>query len=117
MVKSVRMPAWDGMKKTYLEFGIRFSAFAYYHGWKKAIGTTKDPDLPDVQGDTDDASLTDAVKKALQRNATSMANYTMAMPGDKMGIVHKSKSTDWPYGQAWKIRKELEAQFANKTLP
>ena len=110
------MPAWDGSKKTYQEFGIRFGAYGYYHGWKKAIGTTKDPDLPDKQKDVDAPGLTNEEKKALQRNGAAMANYTMAMPGEKMGIVHKSKCVDWPDGQAWKITVQLEEQFAPRDL-
>jgi hypothetical protein len=45
-----------------------------------------------------------------------VTNYTMALPGDMMGVVHKSKSQDWPNGLAWKITEQLEEQFAPKDL-
>jgi hypothetical protein len=114
--KSVRMPDWNGKKETYQEFGIRFGAFGYYHGWSKSIGTKQDPDLPDKEMDSDDPSCTKEQKKALLRNAGAMANYTMALPADMMGVVHKSKSVDWPNGLAWKVTEQLEAQFAPRDL-
>ena len=52
--KSVRMPGWDGAKKTYQEFSLRFHAFAMYHGFVKAIGLQADPHLPSEETDADD---------------------------------------------------------------
>jgi hypothetical protein len=46
----------------------------------------------------------------------AMTNHTMAMPSDKMGIVHMGKCKDRPDGQAWKITAQLEEQFAPRDL-
>jgi hypothetical protein len=61
--------------------------------------------------------LTKIVKKALQQNNAAMANYTMALPPGKLGLVHKCKSVEWPInGLAWKITEQLEAQYAPRDL-
>ena len=54
--KSVRMPGWDGAKKTYQEFSLRFHAFAMYHGFVKAIGLQADPHLPTQETDAEAGS-------------------------------------------------------------
>lgn len=64
---------WNQARRraSYQEFGNRFGAYGYYHGYRKAIGTTKDLDLPATQKDVDDPALTKEVKKALQRNGAA----------------------------------------------
>jgi hypothetical protein len=114
--KSVRMPGWDGSKKSYQEFIIRFAAYATYHGFIKAIGRKQDPNLPAKEEDVDEPTFTKIVKKALQRNNAAMANYTMALPPGKLGLVHKCKTVEWPNGLAWKITEQLEAQYAPRDL-
>jgi hypothetical protein len=94
--KSVRMPGWDGSKKSYQEFSIRFGAYATYHGFIKAIGMKADPNLPAKEEDVDDATLTKIVKKALQRNNAAMANYTTASWDWCTNVKVQTGLMDWP---------------------
>jgi hypothetical protein len=114
--KKMSTPQLIDKRSNFPVFWMRFQAFARVKEFHKGIAKTKNPELPETENGPFDADKTKkkTQEEAIELNAITVAYLTIALETSNklMAIVHKSKSKDWPNGQAHLIINELFRKYA-----
>ena len=114
--KISKAPTFSGKKEDFQLFKMRFTAYASLKGWKQAIDTVPDPDMPPVGEDLDpDKPHSEGNKAAVIRNTIAMYYLTLTLTTEAlMGMVYKSQTPEYPNGLAWMVMKALHDKFRPK---
>ena len=115
----VQLPKFNGERKDFVTWWMRFQAYAAVVGFTQSIQKTRDGDLPLLEAQTLDSS--DAVRKkqekALKSNRIAMANLTMAFTSEQLiGYYYKAITSGWPTGQAYKVVGALFNKYSPQDL-
>ena len=111
--KSVRLPAFDGTRKGFQMWWTRFLAFAAVYKFEEALQIGGE-EMPDDYKEKLDEQVPEekAMMQAKSRNATAMANLTMAFQSEAtMGLVYKAMDKKWPGGLAHKVVAAMLKKF------
>jgi hypothetical protein len=115
-VKKMSTPHMTEKRSNFPVFWTRFQAFARVKNFHKGITKKKNADLPDTENGLfdSDAKVLKQHEEAIELNAITVAYLTIALEKTNklMAIIHKSKSKEWPTGQAHLIINELFRKFA-----
>ena len=111
--KSVRLPAFDGTRKGFQMWCTRFLAFAAVYKFEEALQIGGE-DMPDDYKEKLDEQVPEekAMMQAKSRNATAMANLTMAFQSEAtMGLVYQAMDKKWPGGLVPKVVAAMFKKF------
>ena len=105
-VKTIQVPLFDGMPKSFSLFWTKFKAFAGMKGFQKALKESAEVDLPtSKESEVEEGSNAD---KSRNRNLNAMTYLTMAFTTESnMTMIMRAQTDDWPSRLAWKVVQEL----------
>ena len=114
--KSVPLPLFDGTHGKFELYWPKFEAYANLKGFREAIDTTHDGDLPaDPKTLSSDADTKKKEEKAIMKNKLALANFTMSFQTVAlMDRVNESKTSEYPSGLAHKIVEGLMKTYRPK---
>eukprot|EP00957_Ditylum_brightwellii_P064136 4865639-Ditylum_brightwellii.AAC.1 len=119
LVKSIRLPTFDGEQKGFQIWWMRFCAYGTVYGFTQSIQTSPDPDLPGMEYEILDTAPTNGAlaAKAVKMNAVAICNFTMAFTTKAlMGLIYASINDEWPTRKANMMVVLLHDKFALKDL-
>ena len=109
-------------REEYEKFIIQFDQYAHDNDVFEYIQAEKHRDLP-AEEDVDLDALADQaerkkVRDALFKNKVGVGYWTHALNNIALlNMVQRSKTAEWPSGQAWVIRKSLDKALNPKDMP
>ena len=109
-IKTIQVPLFDGMPKSFLLFWTKFKVFAGMKGFQKALKESAEAYLPTSEEvEVEEGSNAD---KAHNRNLDAMAHLMMALTNkSNMTMIMRAQTNDWPSRLAWKVVKELLEKY------
>jgi hypothetical protein len=110
--KAIKLPTFDGKKKSFQLWWSRFMAFAVIQRFARALVSGGEKDLPDKEDEVLDETK-DATKIAARnRNQVAMAAFTVAFTTEGLlNIIYSSRTTKWPSGLAHKVVELLHKKY------
>ena len=118
----VKLPSFDGKRESFSLYWAKLRSYAKIKKCETGIGrivkgvATKDPHLPTREDEVealDPANETDKKKiRSASHNDIMMACYIMSFAtAGLLRMIEKSKSEEWPSGQAWMVTKLLLKKY------
>jgi hypothetical protein len=112
-VKS-KVPMFDGRAESFDRWEIQWNAFAEVENITEALGTKLNTDMPQNSNHILNP-VKDKDKKmivASKANKRAMAYYALEFKTMKfLRLITKSKTDEWPGGEAWRLKKALMAKY------
>ncbi len=110
--KVVKLPAFDGNRKNFHMWWMRFMAYAMFYKFASCLKATAEADLP--ADEAEGANEGDNVKAARKRNSLAMYSFTLAFQTEGLlGMIYKARDTEWPtIGRAYKVVDALFKKYA-----
>ena len=107
--KVTNLPTFDGTPEKFQQWWTKFEGYANLNGFAGALKIGGEEDLPE----TERGAETEKKKiRARKRNNKAVFALTMAFRKQKLqGMVHKSKTAEYPSGLAHLIVKQLKTKY------
>jgi hypothetical protein len=112
--KTVKLPTFDGERKNFHVWWMRFKAYATVYKFSAALKEGGEADLPKTEDDVLDETKSDEKRKAdaRKRNGVAMANFAMAFTTEsQMGMIYKAVTTEYPGGLAHLVVQALFKKY------
>jgi hypothetical protein len=112
--KTVKLPTFDGERKNFHVWWMRFKAYATVYKFSAALKEGGEADLPKTEDDVLDETKSDEKRKAdaRKRNGVAMANFAMAFTTESlMGMIYKAVTTEYPGGLAHLVVQALFKKY------
>lgn len=113
--KSISRPFFNGKRENFQVYWTRMTAYATVKKFRKSMTEKKATDLPATEtGPWDaDADAKAVQEAAVERNAFALAQFTMSFKkATLVSLINKSRSADWPSGEAHIVVRELFRKYS-----
>jgi Arginine methyltransferase-interacting protein, contains RING Zn-finger len=116
--KTIKLPTWNGDRKTFQLWWTRFKAYANKDGWIKALKPAFANKLPSKEEgafDSDPAAIAKKQKEAVKLNAEAVWAISMALTTNSiMTKYYATIHEDYPEGVAWKTIHAIQTEYQPK---
>jgi hypothetical protein len=112
--RSVKMPLFNGDRKMFTIFWIRFQGYAVVKGFNDAIMENLDPNLLATDATVIDLATPEGLRQASAKKKNSVAIASMTMAFSTQGLlamIINSMSIAWPSGLAHTVREQLFHEY------